>query len=190
MFGGLSDKCDEGEVEYDGRCMDKKFAAREIIRKHNVNLNAQAQAYLESLDEASDQFGDRGTDTQLKYIASNINPQDKEERLAVQQITAIADGEDVPDNLPDDDNQDMTLGEQEYSDISRGFESYTEPGPGQRAPGERSGRVDVDDFEKYADKTGYPVEKVLAANPWVDSVLTEEAKERVKEARDKVELEF
>lgn len=168
-------------VEYDDEELEKDEATRAVIDDSDAELNAQAEAYLDALDEADAQYGSRGVDTQINYIVSNIDVTDEASRTLKRQLEAIAEGES-PDDVEDEESD--TLSEIEFGEIARGFESFTE----EKVT--RGELITIEDFERYADRTGYAVEKVFVSNPWMDSALTEDAIERVVQAEETVELEF
>lgn len=150
--------------------------ARQLVESSSVDLNPQAETYYNALEKAGQQHGNQGVEAQIRYLASNIEVVDAESRaLRNNLFELLGEGETHTDD---------TLSESEFETISQGFERYTEDKV------DKGESVSLDDFEQYAATTSYPVEHVLAANPWVRTVLTEEALNAYREAQETVDIGF
>lgn len=192
--------CKSNEVYHKGECKEKMETVKDIVRDADFEVNPQAMAYFNSLDESKRLYGEKGITTQIKYLEGNLHAENPEQRLAKKQLKDIADNEDPREELEED--EELKLDEIEFGEISRGFESFTEHKTKGMSYGEptsvedihsmESGnsKITLGDFKEYSDRTDYPLKKVLAANPWQKQVLTEDAQEKVKEAKEDVEITF
>lgn len=170
---------------------EKVKEVKDILAEHNVSLKP-ARTYLQALPQPKAEYGEKGIESQLNRILANIHPQNKEERLAKKQIEDVLEGREPREKLEETgvEGGKMSLSEEEFGDISFGFEEFTENKIPKDSDKLGWKGIDYDDFKRYADKLGVPVEKVLAANPWTKETLTDMAKEKVEKAKEKVELEF
>ena len=153
-----------------------------VINESDAELGEYAESYYNSLSESESKYGDKGVSTQAKYIASNIEVTDEESRKLKKKIERISEGKSP--ELEDEENNEDLLTMQEFEDISRGFESFTERNV-------RKGElVTINDFKRYSQNTGYNLNKVLCSNPWVDSKLTMNAKDKIEHANKLIEFDF
>jgi hypothetical protein len=168
-------------VEYQGREMSKQEAVSVILSEKEVELDQPASNYADQIVNGT--FPESlGLKNQLRYLVASIKVVDEDKKRAKRQLVAILNGES-PESVGHDDSEADQITEQESEDIMRGFGSFTE----QKV--QRGELLTMADFKRYAEKTGYPVQKVLFATDWRDSYLSDETIARRKKAKENLSYE-
>ena len=169
------------------KCNATAEMVRNIVRDSGIKTDPYAEAYVQALDQAEQMYGCDGVKSQAAYIYGNLRPKTDKEKLAKQKLLDISRGiiprttlEIPPAN---------TMSELELGNIGDSFENWSVEKhrilAGRGCP---VGEYTLKDFEEFAEGHGYPVDKVLAANPWVEDCLTDEVKEAIKKAEKKVKI--
>lgn len=166
--------------EHDDLSMEESI--EKVVSESDADLHDQAESYYNSLSEASELYGEKGVSSQAKYIASNIKPTDEESKELQRKLEKIAEGKNPEEES--DETDEHVLTDREFGKISSGFESFTE----EKVRNDKL--VTVEDFERYAQRVNYNVDKVFCANPWVTSAVTEQVLERIKHANKIIEVEL
>ena len=164
----------------DDETSQKISAVQRVVAESDVTFNPAARRYYRQFVDGESGLGPSPM-AQLAYLISNIDVVDDESKKLKRQLEAIRNGED-PDDVDLMTDSETKLTERESGEISRGFESFVE----QKV--QRNELVTLDDYERYAQQTEYSLEKVLAANPWSRSVVTEEALQKIEEAEENIEF--
>jgi|AntDeeMinimDraft_4_1070355.scaffolds.fasta_scaffold09508_1 hypothetical protein len=165
-------------VEYNGQEMSKHSAVSLILAEYNVDLNPAGRQYLDQMGMNVDIPG-VDEDNLLLYLISNVKVVDKDSRLAKKKLKAVSDG-DSPDAVELKETRTNVITEDEFGDIMSGFEAVTEKKV------QRGELLSLQDFEAYAEQTGYAVEKVLYANSWVDSVIEPEVLSKIEDVEEEL----
>lgn len=173
--------CDEGEVLFEGECQPKKEVVRRLIHRSEMELGPAAQAYYNALDDAERRYGQKGLDAQIRYLYVNLAPLNKKQRLAKQNILNVVEEKPFVTELPP---ETLEMNELELSNICTSFERATE------RKVSRGEKISMGDIDRFATSRGYPVEKVLVAQDWVNEVLEPEVIKRKKEAEEKVTIHW
>lgn len=177
LYTGIGHKCSM-PVEYNGQEMSKQSAVSVILAEHNVDLNPAGRQYLDQMGMNVDIPG-VDVDNLLLYLISNVKVVDKDSRLAKKKLEAVSDG-DSPDAVELKETRTDVITEDEFGDIRSGFEAVTEKKV------QRGELLSLQDFEAYAEQTGYAVEKVLYANSWVDSVIEPEVLSKIEDVEEEL----
>jgi len=149
-----------------------------ILAEYNVDLNPAGRQYLDQMGMNVDIPG-VDEDNLLLYLISNVKVVDKDSRLAKKKLKAVSDG-DSPDAVELKETRTNVITEDEFGDIMSGFEAVTEKKV------QRGELLSLQDFEAYAEQTGYAVEKVLYANSWVDSVIEPEVLSKIEDVEEEL----
>lgn len=146
--------------------------AYQIIKKANFELTPIAKQYIDALPMAYSRYGEKGVRTQLLYIINNLIAKTPEQKLALQQLKALAEGKPIPkEYVPPPPN---VITETELSQISDAFEDWS------KDLFKEKDVLTLDDYKRFAKLYGYPLEKVLVANPWSDDALSEEVQYAIR----------
>ncbi|RLI59241.1 MAG: hypothetical protein DRO93_08695 [Candidatus Thorarchaeota archaeon] len=152
--------------------MDIIEQAYRIIKKANFELTPIAKQYIDALPVVYSRYGEKGVRTQLLYIINNLIAKTPEQKLALQQLKALAEGKPIPKKYVPPSPNVMT--ETELTQISDAFERWSEK------LFTKKDVLSLSDFEKFAKLYGYPLDKVLVANPWSDDALDEEVQYAIR----------
>lgn len=161
--------------------MSNQEAVNTILEQNEIDLNPPASVYADRIANGTSFTEPLDTKNLLRYLAASIDVVDKDTKKAKRQLEAIIRG-DSPESVGSDDSKAGQITEREYADIMHGFESFTE----QKV--RRDELLTMEDFEKYAERTGYSVEKVLYATDWLDSYLSDEVIARIEESEESLTL--
>ena len=165
-------------VGYNGQEMSKQRAVNAIIAEHKGDLNPAGKQYLDQLSTNADSPG-IDVDHLILYVITNVRVVDKDSRLAKKKLKAVSDG-DSPNAVELKETRTDVITEDEHGDIMFGFEAFTEEKV------QRDELLSLQDFEAYAEETGYAVEKVLYANGWDDSVIGPEVLSKIEDVEEEL----
>ncbi|GAA1341272.1 hypothetical protein GCM10009647_084920 [Streptomyces sanglieri] len=161
--------------------MSQRDAALEVIDQHDGELNRYANQYTTKLAETTDQTDECEIKNLVRRIVSNIKITDEDARIIRQELNAIIEGRS-PGEIEPRESEKSKITDREIADIADGLVVFI------KQTTQKEEIVTLRDFERYAEKTGYPLEKVLYSNPWTGAEMTEKASQRVREADEVVEL--
>jgi len=156
--------------------------AYEIMKRADFELTPAAKQYIDTLPMAYSRYGEEGVKIQLLYIINNLIAETPEQKLALQQLKALAEGKPIPKRYVPPPPNVMT--ETELGQISDAFERWS------LHLFEEKDVLTLDDYERFAKLYDYPLEKVLVANPWVKEHLSDEVKRAIREAEKKVKIKW
>ena len=155
---------------------------KRIINQAYFNLSGSgiANSYINALEQSKARYGEKGVRTQILYIVANLIAKNPQQKLAIEQLRALGEGKPIPTELPKEKLNEMT--EIELGQILESFEEWSRPIL------KRKGKLELSDFKKYAEDYGYPLDKVLVAQDWVDDCLTNEVLDAIKIAKKRVKI--
>ena len=159
--------------------MSKQEAVVAILDENNIILEPPRNVYADRIVNETPLHGPLDIENQIRYPIVNIMVVDKDTKNARRQLEAVVEG-NSPDNVVQEESKADIITEKRHGEIMSGFEAFTEE------KFRRGELVTIEDFKKYARKTGYSLEKVLFATNWTDSSLDDEAVARKKEAEESI----
>ena len=169
------------------KCNATAEIVRNIIRDSGIETDPYAEAYIQALDQAEQQYGCPGVQSQAAYIYGNLKPKTDKEKLAKQKLLDISRG--VTPRATLEIPPANTMSELELENIGGSFEDWSVKKHEVLASrGCPVGDFALKDFEEFAKSHDYSLDKVLVANPWVEDCLTDEAKEAIEKAKKNVKI--